>query len=118
MNARKIKRQGALTLGEMVCGDLPELLEGGVALERRRDVLGTLITDAVGTHTASESQKDTSGGADGRKTASSSVLQKGEGRVRLQALRNVLGALGTKTTKKERTMMVSEALAEIYSATA
>ena len=60
----KIKRQGVLTLGEMVCGDLPELLEGGVALERRRDVLGALITDAVVPDTASESQKDTSGGAD------------------------------------------------------
>ena len=55
MNARKNKRQGVLTLGEMVCGDLPELLEGGVALERRRDVLGALITDAVAEQTTSGS---------------------------------------------------------------
>ena len=53
-----------LTLGEMVCGDLPELLEGGVALERRRDVLRALITDAIPPDTANGSQTQTSGGAD------------------------------------------------------
>ena len=62
----KIKRQGALTLGEMVCGDLPEGLQGGVRLQRLGDVLGALSTDAVVPDTASESQKDTSGGADSR----------------------------------------------------
>ena len=64
MNARKSKRQGALTVGEMMCGDLPEDLQGGVGLQRLRDVLGALITDAVAPQTASESQKDTSGGID------------------------------------------------------
>ena len=78
-----------------MCGDLPELLEGGVALERRRDVLGALITDAVAPDTASESRKDSSGGADSRETMCDDVLEGGEGRVLLQALRNILGALIT-----------------------
>ena len=47
-----------------MCGDVLERSEGGVGLECLRDVLGALITDAVAPQTASESQKDTSGGAD------------------------------------------------------
>ena len=60
----KIKRQGVLTVGQRVCGNVLERSEGGVGLECLRDVLGALITDAVVPQTASESQKDTSGGAD------------------------------------------------------
>ena len=57
-------RQGVLTLSERVCGSVLELLEGLVRLERLGDVLGAFITDAVVIHTASESRKDTSEGAD------------------------------------------------------
>ena len=70
-----------LTLGEMVCGDLLEGLQGGVRLQRLGDVLGALSTDAVGPDTASESQKDTSGGADGREMMCGGVLERGEGPV-------------------------------------
>ena len=91
----KIKRQGVLTLGEIVCGDLQQLLQGGVGLQRLGDVPGALSTDAVVPDTASESQKDTSGGADGRETMCGDLLEDLEGRVRLQTLRNVLRALIT-----------------------
>ena len=47
---------------EMMCGDLQQLLQAGVGLQRLGDVLGALITDAVAVETASESQKDTSRG--------------------------------------------------------
>ena len=79
----------------MVCGDLPEGLQGGVRLQRLGDVLGALSTDAVVPDTASESQKDTLGGADSRETMRGDVLERGEGLVRLKTLRNVLGALST-----------------------
>ena len=49
---------------ETMCGDVLERSEGGVGLECLRDMLGALITDVVLTKTASESRKDTSGGAD------------------------------------------------------
>ena len=47
-------------------GSVLERLQGGVGLQRLRNMLGALSTDPVGPDTASESQKDTSGGADGR----------------------------------------------------
>ena len=59
-------RQGALTVGAMMCGDLLEPLEGLVRFETLRNVLCALGTDAVVLDTASESQTDTSGGADSR----------------------------------------------------
>ena len=78
-----------------MCGDVLERSEGGDGLECLRDVFGALITDAVAPQTASESQKDTSGGADGRETMCGDLLEDLEGRVRLQTLRNVLRALIT-----------------------
>ena len=47
-------------------GSVLERLQGGVGLQRLRNMLGALSTDPVGPDTASESQKDTSGGADSR----------------------------------------------------
>ena len=70
----------------MMCGDLLEPLEGLVRFETPRNVLCALGTDAVVLDTASESQTDTSGGADGRKTACGSVLEQSEGLVLLQTL--------------------------------
>ena len=78
-----------------MCGDLPEDLQGGVGLQRLRDVLGALITDAVECHTASESQKDTSRGIDSWGRMRGSVLERLQGGVGLQRLRNMLGALST-----------------------
>ena len=49
-----------------MCSNLPELGEGLVCLKTLRNALGALITDAVAVQTASESRKETSGGADGR----------------------------------------------------
>ena len=49
------KRQGVLTVGKRVRGDVLERSEGGVGLQRLRDVLGALSTDAVDLETASES---------------------------------------------------------------
>ena len=79
----------------MMRGDLLEGLEGLVRLKTLRNVLGALITDAVGPETASESQTGTSGGADGGETMCGGVLERGEGLVLLQALRDVLRALIT-----------------------
>ena len=45
-----------------MCDNVLEPLQGGIALERFRDVLGTLRTNAVVAETASETQKDTSRG--------------------------------------------------------
>ena len=75
-------------------GDLLERLEGLVCVKTLRNVLGTLITDAVEVQTVSERQKQTSAGADSRNTMRSGVLEGLEGLVRLQALRKVLSGLG------------------------
>ena len=53
--------------GKTACGNVLQLGEGGVGLERLRDVLGALSTDAVATKAASESHKNTSRGADSSK---------------------------------------------------
>ena len=50
-----------------VCGGVLELGEGLIGLETLRNVLRTLCTEAVVAHPASKSQKEMSGGADGRK---------------------------------------------------
>ena len=95
MNARKSKRQGALTVGKWACSSVLERSEGGVGLECLRDVLGALCTELVVTQTAIESKTQTSGGADSRKMMRGSVLELGEGLVRLKTLGKVLGALCT-----------------------
>ena len=84
-----------------MCGDVLERGEGGVGLECLRDVLGALITDAVAPQTASESQKDTSGGADSRKTARGSVLELGEGLIDGEGLGDVLCSLCTNVVVKQ-----------------
>ena len=66
-----------------MCGDVLERSEGGVGLECLRDVLGALITDAVVPQTASESRKDTSRGADSRKTMCGDLLEGLQGGVGL-----------------------------------
>ena len=76
-------------------GDVPERGEGRVRLQALRNVLGALSTDAVASKTASESRKYTSRGADGREMMRGGVPEQSEGRVCLQALRNVLGPLIT-----------------------
>ena len=58
-------------------------------------MLGALRTDAVAPDTASESQKDTSGGADSRKTARGSVLELGESLIDGEGLGDVLCSLCT-----------------------
>ena len=58
-------------------------------------MLGALSTNFVVAHTASESQKETSGGADGRETMRGGVLERLKGGVGLQRLGDVLGALMT-----------------------
>ena len=88
-------RQGALTVGKWVCSSVLELLEGLVCLKALRNVLCALITDAVETHTASESQKDTSGGADSREMMCGDLQQLLQAGVGLQRLGDVLGALRT-----------------------
>ena len=47
-------------------GNVLELLQGGVGLEGVRDVLCLLSIKPIVVQTASESQKETSGGADSR----------------------------------------------------
>ena len=79
-------RQGALTLGEMVCGSVLEPCEGLVRLKTLGKVLCALCTNAVPVQTANGSQNQTSGGADGRETMRGSVLEGCEGLVLLQAL--------------------------------
>ena len=75
-----------LTLGKRVCGDVLECGEGGVGLERLRNVLCALSTNAVKFEAVSESRKHTSRGADGREMACCGVLEGGEGLVLLQGL--------------------------------
>ena len=67
-------------------GSVLEGLEGLVRLKTLRNVLGALITDAVVVQTASESQKETSRGADGREMMCGSVHKPCEGLVCFKAL--------------------------------
>ena len=60
----KMTRQGALTVGKRVCGDVLEGGEALVANQSPANRLRALCTDAVVVQTASESRKETSRGAD------------------------------------------------------
>ena len=64
--AQEMHTSGGADSREMVCGGVPEGLERGVGLERRRDMLCALTADAVPPNTANGSQMQTSGGADSR----------------------------------------------------
>ena len=65
----KRTRQGVLTVGKRVCGDLPEGLQGGVRLQRLGDVLCTLNTNVVVLEPVNEGQMEASAGSDGREKA-------------------------------------------------
>ena len=65
-NGSRIATSGGADGRKTVCGDVLELLQGGVGLEGVRDVLCRLSIKPVAAQTASESQKETSGGADSR----------------------------------------------------
>ena len=80
---------------KMARGSVLELGEGLIDGEGLRNVSCALCTDAVVEQTAIESQTQTSGGADGREMMRGGVPEQSEGRVCLQALRNVLGPLIT-----------------------
>ena len=72
---------------ERVCGDVLELLQGGVGREGVREVLCRLSIKPVGVQTASKSQKETSGGADSRRTVCSSLLERDQDRILFQIMR-------------------------------
>ena len=97
----KRTRQGALTVGERACGGVLELGEGLIDGKGLRNVPCALCTDAVVEQTASESQTETSGGADSRETMRGSVLERLEGVVRLQALRKMLSGLGIEVVARQ-----------------
>ena len=73
-----------------MCGDVLELLQGGVGLEGVRDVLCRLSIEPVEAQTASESQKEASRGADSRRTVCGGILEHLQGRVGLEGVRDVL----------------------------
>ena len=79
-----------------MCSDVLELLQGGVGLEGVRDVLCRLSIELVEGHTASESQKETSGGADGRERVCGDVLELLQGGVGREGVREVLCRLSIK----------------------
>ena len=80
-NENQTKASGGADGKKRVHGNVLELLQGGVGLEGVRDVLCRLSIKPVVAQTASESQKETSGGADSRRTVCCSVLERDQDRI-------------------------------------
>ena len=93
----------------VVCNErILELLEGGVGGNGVGHVLCPLCLELVEPETANEEPKQSSRGIDSKDGQAGSVLERGEGLVESEPLRESLGALGTEVvvleTAKERRM--------------
>ena len=87
------KCQRVLTVGFRVAGSVLELFEARICLESLAERPCTFWTDAVVPEAVNGAQISMSAGADSRKAMTSDVLERSEGLVLLQALREVLGGL-------------------------
>ena len=88
--------------------------EGGVRLERLGQVLRARGTDVVAPEPANEERGMVLRGIDSKEGQAGSVLERGEGLVESEPLRESLGALGTKfvrfETAKERRGAMSKGI--------
>ena len=93
--------QGVLTVGNGARAGILDALQRCIDLEHVSDVLRALIFEAIQCDAANEGAYAVSGGADSRQALRGGVLERSEGLVLLQALREVLGGLSIEVIRAQ-----------------